>query len=54
MVQQRLAIERQSGLIFECHEPLAVDEADPQILKTLNLADRIASMQKLSAQKPAH
>jgi hypothetical protein len=37
-----------------CHEPLAVDEADPQILKTLNLADRIASMQKLSTHKPDH
>ena len=37
-----------------CHEPLAVDEADPQILKTLNLADRIATMQKRSAQKPDH
>jgi uncharacterized protein YneF (UPF0154 family) len=37
-----------------CHEPLAVDEADPQILKTLNLADRIASMQKVSTHKPDH
>jgi len=35
-----------------CHEPLAVDEADPQILKTLNLADRIAHIQEISTQKP--
>jgi hypothetical protein len=35
-----------------CHEPLAVDEANPQILKTLNLADRIASVQKISMQDP--
>jgi NapC/NirT cytochrome c family, N-terminal region len=29
-----------------CHEPLAVDEAAPEVLKTLGLADRIASLQK--------
>lgn len=29
-----------------CHEPLAVEEASPRVLKTLGLADRIASLQK--------
>lgn len=29
-----------------CHEPLAVEEAAPEVLKTLGLADRIASLQK--------
>jgi len=29
-----------------CHEPLAVEEASPEVLKTLGLADRIASLQK--------
>jgi len=29
-----------------CHEPLAVEEASPKVLKTLGLADRIASLQK--------
>ena len=29
-----------------CHEPLAVQEASPGVLKTLGLADRIASLQK--------
>ena len=29
-----------------CHVPLAVDEAAPKVLKTLGLADRIASLQK--------
>jgi hypothetical protein len=29
-----------------CHEPLAMDEASPQILKTLGIADRLSSMQK--------
>jgi nitrate/TMAO reductase-like tetraheme cytochrome c subunit len=29
-----------------CHEPLAVDEASPGILKTLGLADRITALQK--------
>jgi hypothetical protein len=29
-----------------CHEPLAVDEASPGVLKTIGLADRIASLQK--------
>ena len=29
-----------------CHQPLAMDEASPEILKTLGLADRIAQMQK--------
>ena len=31
-----------------CHEPLAVDEANPRYLKTLNLTDRIAARQKRS------
>ena len=29
-----------------CHEPLAMDEASPEILKTLGLADRIQKIQK--------
>jgi nitrate/TMAO reductase-like tetraheme cytochrome c subunit len=29
-----------------CHEPLAMDEASPEILKTLGLAERIAKAQK--------
>ena len=29
-----------------CHEPLAIEESNPQVLKTLNLADRIVSLQK--------
>ena len=29
-----------------CHEPLAVEEAAPEVLKTLGLADRIANLQK--------
>ena len=31
-----------------CHEPLAVEEASPGVLKTLGLADRIATLQKIS------
>ena len=29
-----------------CHEPLAMEEASPEILKTLGIADRISKMQK--------
>ena len=29
-----------------CHEPLAMDEASPEILKTLGIAERIAKVQK--------
>jgi formate-dependent nitrite reductase cytochrome c552 subunit len=29
-----------------CHEPLAMDEASPEILKTLGIAERISKMQK--------
>jgi formate-dependent nitrite reductase cytochrome c552 subunit len=29
-----------------CHEPLAMDEATPEILKTLGIAERISKMQK--------
>jgi hypothetical protein len=29
-----------------CHEPLAVEEAAPEVLKTLGLASRIRSLQK--------
>jgi hypothetical protein len=29
-----------------CHEPLAMDEASPEILKTLGIADRISAVQK--------
>jgi hypothetical protein len=29
-----------------CHEPLAMDEASPGILKTLNLSERISKIQK--------
>jgi len=36
-----------------CHEALAVDESNPQILKTLGLADRIANLQKISAEPAA-
>jgi hypothetical protein len=32
--------------------PLVLDEVDPQILKTLNPADRIAGIQKISTPKP--
>jgi hypothetical protein len=30
-----------------CHEPLAMDEASPEILKTLGIAERISEIQKL-------
>jgi len=29
-----------------CHEPLAIEEATPGVLKTLGLAERIAELQK--------
>jgi hypothetical protein len=29
-----------------CHEPLAMDEASPEILKTLGISERISSLQK--------
>jgi hypothetical protein len=29
-----------------CHEPLAIEEAAPGVLKTIGLADRITSLQK--------
>jgi len=29
-----------------CHEPLAIDEASPEILKTLGIAERMARIQK--------
>jgi len=29
-----------------CHEPLAVEEGNPEVLKTIGLADRIANLQK--------
>ncbi len=29
-----------------CHEPLAMDEASPEILKTLGIAERISKLQK--------
>jgi hypothetical protein len=29
-----------------CHEPLAMDEASPEILKTLGIAERISKVQK--------
>jgi hypothetical protein len=29
-----------------CHEPLAIEEASPEILKTLGIADRISKVQK--------
>ena len=29
-----------------CHEPLAIEEAAPEVLKTLGLADRVASLQR--------
>ncbi|MGO9518312.1 MAG: cytochrome c3 family protein [Candidatus Korobacteraceae bacterium] len=36
-----------------CHETLAVDEANPGVLKTLGLADRIASLQKQQGKAPS-
>ena len=33
-----------------CHNPLAVEEANPGVLNTLGLADRIASLQKTSTK----
>lgn len=45
---QKMTIPQDCGT---CHEPLAVDEANPQILKTLNLADRIAAVQKTSSPR---
>ena len=36
-----------------CHEPLAVEEADPGVLKTLGLADRIARLQKQQGKGPS-
>ena len=35
-----------------CHDALAVDESNHQILKTLGLAERIASLQKIFAAAP--
>jgi len=29
-----------------CHEPLAMEEASPEILKTLGIAERISAVQK--------
>jgi hypothetical protein len=29
-----------------CHEPLAMDEASPEILKTLGIAERVQKLQK--------
>ena len=29
-----------------CHEPLAMDEASPEILKTLGISERLLSLQK--------
>jgi len=29
-----------------CHEPLAIEEASPGVLKTMGLAERIANLQK--------
>ena len=36
-----------------CHEPLAVEEANPGVLKTLGLAERIASLQKQQGKAPS-
>jgi len=33
-----------------CHDALAVEEANPEVLKTLGLADRIASLQKVATK----
>jgi hypothetical protein len=35
-----------------CHQPLAVEEATPEVLKTLGLADRIASLQNNKTEGP--
>lgn len=29
-----------------CHEPLAVEDASPEVLKTLGIAERISRVQK--------
>jgi len=34
-----------------CHEPLAIEEATPGVLKTIGLADRIASLQKQQGKR---
>ncbi|HKE24436.1 MAG TPA: NapC/NirT family cytochrome c [Bryobacteraceae bacterium] len=34
-----------------CHEPLAMDEASPQILKTLGLSERLSTMEAAGEQK---
>jgi hypothetical protein len=36
-----------------CHEPLAIEEAQPEVLKTLGLAERIASLQKQQGRRPS-
>jgi len=33
-----------------CHTPVAVEEASPEVLKTLGLADRITNLQKISTK----
>ncbi len=36
-----------------CHEPLAIEEANPGVLKTLGLADLIASLQRQAGKAPS-
>jgi len=36
-----------------CHTPVSVEEANPEVLKTLGLADRIASLQKIPTKGPS-
>jgi hypothetical protein len=36
-----------------CHEPLAIEEANPGVLKTMGLAERIASLQKQQGKGPS-
>ena len=43
MADQKLTITQDC---IRCYEPFAVDEASPEVLKTLGLEDRIASLQK--------
>src|SRR6516164_9167986 len=40
---QKMTITQDCGT---CHEPLAIEEASPGVLKTLGLAERIANLQK--------
>jgi cytochrome c2 len=36
-----------------CHQMVAMDEASPEVLKTLGIADRMSALQKANQQKAA-